>query len=79
LTNGSGTLLTTGLSVSVSQGTTSDVTVSQVTPLSLTSSGLTNIAFQVQVSAGATTGPRNIIVTNGAGELQAFIGAMQIQ
>ena len=79
LTNGSGTALASGLAVSVSQGSTSDVAVSLVSPLSIASSGLTNIVFQVHVSASATTGPRNIVVTNGAGELQAFIGAMQIQ
>lgn len=79
LTNGSGTALASGLSVSVSQGSASDVTVSLVSPLSIASSGLTNLAFQVQVSASATAGPRNIVVTNGAGELQAFIGAIQIQ
>ena len=79
LTNGSGTALANGLAVSVSQGSTSDVAVSLVSPLSIASSGLTNIVFQIQVSANATAGPRNIVVTNGAGELQAFIGAMQIQ
>ncbi|MGA3326384.1 MAG: hypothetical protein ABSF45_18080 [Terriglobia bacterium] len=81
LTNIDGTLLASGLSVSVSQGTRSDVTVTQVTPLSPTENGagLTNIAFQVTVSAGATPGPRNIIVTNSVtGELQAFVGAIQI-
>ena len=81
LTNTDGTELAAGLSVSVSQGTRSDVTVTQVTPLSPTENGagLTNIAFQVTVSAGATPGPRNIMVTNSAtGELQAFVGAIQI-
>jgi len=81
LTNSGGTALANGLSVNVSQGTSSDVTVTQVTPLSPTDSGagLMNIAFQVTVSASATAGPRNIVVTNSVGELQAFVGAIQIQ
>jgi hypothetical protein len=82
LTNSDGTALASGLSVNVSHGTSRDVTVTQVTPLSPTDNGagLTNIAFQVTVSAGAATGPRNIVVTNSVtGELQAFVGAIQIQ
>jgi hypothetical protein len=79
LTASGGTTLASGLTVNVSQGPTSDVTVSEVTPASLNIGGLQNIAFQVTVSSGATTGPRNIVVTNGAGELQSFVGAIQIQ
>jgi hypothetical protein len=81
LTNRDGTALASGLSVNVSQGTSRDVTVTQVTPLSPTdnAAGLINIAFQVTVSAGAAAGPRNIVVTNSVtGELQAFVGAIQI-
>jgi len=82
LTDSGGTALTSGLSVNVSQGTNSDVRITQVTPLSPADNraGLINIAFQVTVSADATTGPRNIVVTNNiTGELQAFVGAIQIQ
>ena len=75
LTNASGT--TALVSVRVSQPNTGDVMVSAVKAHPLYN-GLTNVEFRVQVSAGATTGPRNIIVTNAAGELQAFIGAITI-
>jgi hypothetical protein len=81
LTNSDGTALASGLSVGVSQGTNSDVRVTQVTPLSPTDNpaGLINIAFQVSVGANATSGPRNLMVTNRlTGELQAFVGAIQI-
>jgi hypothetical protein len=82
LTNSDGTALASGLSVSVSQGPGSDVIITQVTPLSPTANpaGLINIAFQVTVSANATPGPRNIVVSNKVtGELQAFVGAFLIQ
>jgi hypothetical protein len=81
LSNSDGTELASGLSVKVSQGTSRDVAVSEVTPLSPTNNaaGLVNIAFQVRVSASATTGPRNIVVTNSiTGEVQAFLGGIQI-
>ncbi len=80
LTNSTGSALTSGLQVTVSQGASSDVTVSSVTPKTTTdnTAGLTNITFQVQVIASATTGPRNIIVTDGAGELQVFVGGIII-
>ncbi len=82
LTDGGGTTLANGLSVDVSQGTRNDITVTQLTPLSPTDNhaGLLNVAFRVAVSPNATPGPRNIIVANTAtGELQAFVGAIQIQ
>ena len=87
LTDGTGASLAPGLAVSVSQGSTSDVTVSSVTPQCNStgnpgtcplSPALTNITFQIQVSASATLGQRNIIVTNSAGELQAYVGGIQI-
>lgn len=77
LTSRNGTALATGLSISVSQGSTPDVKVFGVIaqpPFE----GLTNIKFQVQVSAEAARGPRNLIVTNGDGDLQAFVGALLI-
>jgi hypothetical protein len=80
LTNSDGSAIS-GLTVAVS-GVGGDVTVSQMIalPVSSNSVGLTNIAFQVTVSASATAGPRNIIVTNpNTKELQAFVGAIQIQ
>jgi plastocyanin len=82
LTDNGGTTIANGLSVDVSQGTHNDVTVTQLTPLTPTDNhaGLLNVAFQVTVNPNATPGPRNIIVTNSAtGELQAFVGAIQIQ
>lgn len=87
LTDGIGASLAPGLAVSVSQGSTSDVTVSSVTPQCNStgnpgtcplSPALTNITFQIQVGASATLGQRNIIVTNTAGELQAYVGGIQI-
>ena len=77
LTDGTGASLAPGLTVSVSQGSTSDVTVSSVTPLPL-NGGFTDIVFQIQVSATATLGQRNIAVTNSVGELQAYVGGIQI-
>jgi hypothetical protein len=82
LTNGTGTLLATGLTVDVSHvAGSSDVTISNVTALapSDNSANLQNITFSLTVSASAASGPRNIIVTNAAGEVQAFIGAIKIQ
>ncbi len=82
LTDNGGTAVANGLSVDVSQGMRNDVTVTQLTPLSPTDNhaGLLNVAFQVTVNPNATPGPRNIIVTNSVtGELQAFVGAIQIQ
>ena len=79
LTNGAGTALASGLTVSVSHGSTNDVAVSAVTPEApLGVPGIINIEFTLTVSAGAASGPRNIIVTNGNGELAAFIGAIVI-
>ncbi|MGO8790382.1 MAG: hypothetical protein ACLQVL_23780 [Terriglobia bacterium] len=80
LTSGDGSAIS-GLTVAVS-GMSGDVTVGQMIPLltSNNSAGLTNIAFQVTVSASATAGPRNIIVTNpNTKELETFVGAIQIQ
>jgi hypothetical protein len=87
LTNGTGSSLAPGLTVSVSRGSTSDVTVSSVTAqcnstgnpgVCPSSPALTNITFQIQVGATATLGQRNIMVTNSAGELQAYVGGIQI-
>jgi hypothetical protein len=82
LTNGAGTQLATGLTVGVSHGAgSSDVTISSVTALAPSDNGanLQNITLSLTVSASAASGPRNIIVTNAVGEVQAFIGAIKIQ
>jgi len=77
LTNSDGSNLAAGLQVNVSQGTTSDVTVANVTP-GHPQSGLSTIYFQMRISSSATPGLRNLIVTNAAGELQHFVGAIEI-
>ncbi len=82
LTDSGGTSVASGLSVDVSQGPHNDVTVTQLTPLNPTDNParLLNVAFQVTVSPNASPGPRNIMVTNTAtGDLQAFVGAIQIE
>jgi hypothetical protein len=57
------------------------VTISSVTALAPSDNGanLQNITLSLTVSASAASGPRNIIVTNAVGEVQAFIGAIKIQ
>ncbi|MDR3675417.1 MAG: putative Ig domain-containing protein [Acidobacteriota bacterium] len=82
LTNATGSQLATGLTMDVSHvAGSSDVTISSVTALAPSDNGanLQNITFSLTVSASAASGPRNIIVTNAAGEVQAFIGAIKIQ
>ena len=81
LTNGSDTApaLASGLAVSVSQGNPGDVTVSELTPLVDTTNGLTDIAFLVTVTAGAAPGPRNLIVTNPAGQVAVYVGGIIIE
>ena len=89
LTNAGGTAVASGLKVSVSGGTTPDVTVTSgtVTPLAPCSptnpnctSSVTfeDITFQVVASASATLGVRNIVVMLGDGETQVYVGAIQI-
>ncbi len=77
LTSPDGSRLAPGLRVEVSQGATNDVAVSNLMPQT-PQSGLTSIYFQMQVSPSAAPGLRNLVVTNGAGELQHFVGAIQI-
>jgi hypothetical protein len=43
-----------------------------------TTDGTPAVTFSIVVSAGATLGPRNIVVTNSGGELSAFPGGLQI-
>jgi len=77
LTTSGGGTLANGLQVSVTHGPASDVTVSNLSPRP-PQNGLSSIYFQIQVSANATPGLRDIVVTNNAGELQHFVGALQI-
>jgi hypothetical protein len=86
LTNSPGSSLASGLAVSVSQGSSSDVTVSSLTP-QCNSTGnascpnnasIPNVTLGISVSASATVGVRNIVVTNGSGELAVYVGAIQI-
>ena len=78
LTNGGGSALASGLSVSVTHPrTTVDVTVGTVLP-NTPASGLTNIFIPVVVTASAPLGNRDIVVTLGDGETQVYVGAVQI-
>jgi hypothetical protein len=86
LTNSSGSSLASGLAVSVSQGSSSDVTVSSLTP-QCNSTGsascpnnasIPNITLGISVSPSAAVGVRNIVVTNASGELAVYVGAIQI-
>jgi hypothetical protein len=77
LTNSAGGLLAPGLSISVTHGSTTDVTVSNVTAMSPIN-GLTNIDFQIVVSGSASLGNRDIVVKIGDGETQVYAGAIQI-
>jgi len=79
LTTGSGTnmSLANGLAVNVTQGSTSDIAVSNLSAQP-SQNGLSSIYFQIQVSPNAKVGLRDIVVTNSTGELQHFVGALQI-
>ena len=89
LTNASGTAVASGLKISVSGGSSPDVTVTSgsVTPMApcspsnpncTSSVTLEDLTFQVVASASATPGVRNIVVTLGDGETQVYVGAIQI-
>jgi hypothetical protein len=78
LTNGGGSALASGLSVSVTHPrTTVDVTVGAVLP-NAPASGFTNIFLPVVVTPAAPLGNRDIVVTLGDGETQVYVGAIQI-
>ena len=81
LTNSAGTALASGLSVSVTHGSTTDVTVSDLAAIGPVTTGtgtLTDITFHIQVSASAPLGLRDLVVTLGDGQTQAYVGAIQI-
>ncbi len=81
LTNSAGTALAAGLAVSVTHGSTTDVTVSDLAasgPITTGTGTLTDITFHVQVSASAALGVRDLVVTLGDGQTQAYVGAIQI-
>jgi len=77
LTTGGGAALASGLAVSISHGSTTDVTVGTLLP-NPDVAGLKNIFAPLTVSAGAASGPRNLIVTNAAGEMAVYVGAIII-
>jgi hypothetical protein len=82
ITTGSGpsTALASGLTVSVSHGGASDVTVSSVTPFS-PNGGYDQIIFTISVTGTAPIGIRDLIVTIGSGgsmQTQVYVGAIQI-
>ena len=65
------------LSVTVSHGSSIDVPVTGLTQ-GAAHNGVPTVYFQIQVSATATVGARNVIVTNTSNELAVFVGAIQI-
>jgi hypothetical protein len=78
LTNGGGSALASGLTVSVTHPrTTVDVTVGAVVA-NAPASGFTNIFIPVVVTPSAPLGNRDIVVTLGDGETQVYVGAIQI-
>lgn len=77
LTNSGGSAQARGLSVSVTHGSTTDVTVSNVTAMPPIN-GLTDISFQIVVSGSAPTGNRDIVVKLADGETQVYAGAIQV-
>ena len=76
LTNPEGSALASGLTVSVTHGSTTDVTVSSVT--AMVPQSLTEINFTITVLGTAPLGNRDIVVTLADGETQAYVGAIQI-
>ncbi len=89
LTNSAGNSLASGLTVSVTHGSTTDVTTSDVTPFpnyctatgQAEDCGATAIYFTVKVSSTQALGNRAIVVTVGSGstlETQAYLGGIQI-
>ncbi len=77
LTYSGGTALASGLNVSVTHGSTTDVTISNLTAMS-PNSGFTDIALQIIVSGTAALGNRDLVVSLGDGETQVYVGAIQI-
>ena len=78
LTNGTGSALTVGLTVSVTHPQSgTDVTIGTLAPDAL-ASGLTNIFIPITVSSSAAAGNRDLVVTLGNGETQVYPGAIQI-
>ncbi len=78
LTNGGGSALASGLSVSVEHPRNSvDVSVGTVQPNSPVS-GQTDIFIPITVTPSAPLGNRDIVVTLGDGETQVYTGAIQI-
>jgi hypothetical protein len=71
------TTVSTGLTVSVTQGSSPDVTVGIANPGPVPN-GFTAINFNITVTATAATGNRDIVVTLPDGEAQIYIGAIQI-
>ncbi len=73
---------TTGMSVSVTGGSTPDVTVDGSTLTGLTpSGGFSSVTFNIQASTTATLGLRDIVVTVGSAptqQTQVYLGAIQI-
>ncbi len=61
-------------------GNSKDVTVTQplASDFSTTTDGIPAVNFQISVNTTAATGPRNILVTNGAGEMTVFVGGLLI-
>ena len=75
-----GSGLTAGTVYSIS-GPAADVAVTQPSgsQFGQTSNGIASVMFDIVVSAGATPGLRNIMVSNPAtGELSVFVGGLQI-
>ncbi len=61
-------------------GSTNDVTVTQPSAagFSQTTDGTPAVNVNISVSSSAALGPRNILVTNAAGEITAFVGGLLI-
>ena len=89
LTNAVGNALTSALTVNVTHGSTTDVTVSDVTPFpnyctasgQAADCGSTAIYFTITVSKTQALGMRGIVVTIGSGatlETQNYFGGIQI-
>ena len=78
MTNGAGTAVASGLTVSVTHPQSgADVTIGNPVANAL-NSGLTNIFVPIVVSSSAPVGNRDLVVTLGNGETQVYVGAIQI-
>ncbi len=73
-----GSGLVSGTRYSVSQGSPADITFSQPTAADFctTTDGTPCVSLNVNVDTSAALGPRNIMVTNGNGELAVFAGGL---